>query len=255
MKFLSFFFVLFLSVACIKTAEQVQREKRIESMSEQMNDSRGLVADLVSQIKDLQSQLDRMNGKIEEMEHRNQQGNPETVKMQESINLLKTQQESENTQLLAIQNELKEQRAFIEKVTTSLSHVGKETSHSKPQKKSAKSDLAHALELIKQDAYAEARGVLEGLIDDPDLTMGDKNKVFFGLGKVEYFTKNYDKGLVYFSKIYSKYPKTSLAPTCLLFIGRSFARMDKKGEAKEAFAKVLEDYPESKEALEAKKEL
>ena len=38
-------------------------------------------------------------------------------------------------------------------------------------------------------------------------------------------------------------------------IGQTLRAMDKKDEANEAFAKVVEDYPESKEALEAKKEL
>lgn len=252
MKFLCFFFVL-LSVSCIKTAEQVNREKRVESMSEQMKDSQGLVADLISQMKDMQGQLEKMNGRIEEIEHRNKKLDPEAItKMNENMNVMKTQQESQNTQLLQIQNELKEQRAFIEKVTANLSSA---TTSNKSQKKSAKNELAHALDLIKKDAYADAKSELESLIDHPELSPGDHNKVFFGLGKVEYYTKNHEKSLVYFSKIYSKYPKSSLAASSLLFIGRNLEKMGKKEEAKEAFAKVTEDYAGSKEAKEAKKEI
>lgn len=252
MKFLGFFFLLVLSVSCIKTAEQVEREKRMESMSEQMKDSQGLVADMVSQMKDMQSQLDRLNGRLEEIEHRNKQLNPESInKMNEGLNVLKTQQENDSAQLLQIQNELKEQRGFIEKVTASLSAAAAP----KAQKKSAKNELNHALELIKKDAYAEARTELEGLIDHKELTPGDHNKVLFGLGKVEYYTKNYDKSLVYFSKIYSRYPKSSLAPSSLLFIGRNLEKMGKKEEAKEAFLKVTEDYAGTKEAKDAKREL
>jgi predicted nucleic acid-binding Zn-ribbon protein len=113
--------------ACIKTADQVQREKRFDNMSEQMKDSQGLVADMVGSMKDLQSQLDKMNGRIEEIEHRQKQVKPdELAKMTESMNQIKTQQESEATQLQQIQNELKEQRAFIEKVTKSLDGLGKQ---------------------------------------------------------------------------------------------------------------------------------
>jgi TolA-binding protein len=172
--------------------------------------------------------------------------------MNENMNVMKTQQESQNTQLLQIQNELKEQRAFIEKVTANLSSA---TTSNKSQKKSAKNELAHALDLIKKDAYADAKSELESLIDHPELSPGDHNKVFFGLGKVEYYTKNHEKSLVYFSKIYSKYPKSSLAASSLLFIGRNLEKMGKKEEAKEAFAKVTEDYAGSKEAKEAKKEI
>lgn len=254
MKFFALAILLLSSVACIKTAQQVERERRVESMSEQMKDSQGLLADMITQMKDMQSQLDKLNGKVEELEYKNKQLNPENLnKMNETVNLLKTQAETDSAQLQQIQNELKEQRAFIEKVTASLANSAK--SSAGPQKKSAKTELARALDLVKGNAYGEARGELEALIDHPELSAGDHNKVLHGLGRVEYYTKNYEKGLVYFSKIYSKYPKSSLAPSSLLFIARSLVKMGKKEEAKEAFAKVQEDYPNSKEAKEAKKEM
>ena len=93
MKFLSFVFLLVLSISCLKTAEQVNREKRVENMSEQMKDSQGLVADLISQMKDMQGQLDKMNGRIEEIEHRSKKLDPEAInKMSENMNEIKTQQ-------------------------------------------------------------------------------------------------------------------------------------------------------------------
>jgi TolA-binding protein len=252
MKFLSFVLLLVLTVSCIKTAEQVNREKRVESMSEQMKDSQGLVADMMTQMKDLQSQIDKMNGRMEELEHNQKKLDPEAInKMSENMAIVKTQQDTQTAQLAQIQNELKEQRTFIEKVTSNLSQA----SSSKSQKKNAKSELAEALDHIKTDDYSAARSGLEPLIDDPELSPGDHNKVFFGLGKVEYYTKNHEKSLVYFSKIYSKFPKSSLAASSLLFIGRNLEKMGKKDEAKEAFAKVTEDYAGTKEAKEAKKEM
>jgi TolA-binding protein len=254
MNILSLLGLILLSTACIKTADQVNREKRFDSMTEQLNDSQGLVSDLLAQMKDLQTQLTRMNGKVEELEYRQKQVNPEKInKMSETMNLIRTQQEAESTQLQQIQNELKEQRTFMEKVTASLSSMKEAPKTSK--KKSAKADLNSGLDLIKRDKYPEARKELEGLIDHPDLTPGDHNKVLFGLGKVEYYTNKPDKALVYFSKIFTKYPKSSLAPGSLLFIGKSLSKLGKKDEAKEAFAKVVEDYPGTKEANEAKSEL
>lgn len=253
-KFIFAITLLTLSIGCIKTADQVQREKRFESMSEQMKDSQGLIADVVGQMKDMQTQLDRLTGRVEELEHRQKQLNPEHLhKMSENMELVKTQQETQGTQLVHIQNELKEQRVFIEKVTNSLGSLGK--SAPKAQKKSAKKRLSDALELVNRHKYSAAREEFESLIDDPELTPGDSNKVLHGLGRVEYNTKNYDKALVYFSKIYTKYPKASLAPSSLLFIARSLKKMGKTDEAKEAFNKVQEDYPDSKEAKEVKHEL
>lgn len=257
-KILALALIAFVSTACIKTADQVNREKRFESMSEQMKDSQGLVADLVAQMKDMQKQLDGMNGKIEELEHRQSQVNPENLKkMDENLTLIKTQQETEASQLLAIQNELKEQRAFIEKVTAGIAELkaAPAPSKSSSKKKSAKTDLNQALNLIKSDDYNEARSLLEPLIDHSDLTPGERNKVLHGLGKVEYYTGHHDKALVYFSKIFTKFPKASLAPSSLLFIGRSLKKLGKKDEAKEAFSQVVSDYPGTKEANDAKKEL
>jgi TolA-binding protein len=254
-KYLTFIFTLLLSVACIKTADQVHREKRFDSMTEQLRDSQGLVADLIAQMKDMQGQLDRMNGRLEVLEHRqkDQVKSQDVTNMNETLALLKSKQETDSQQLTQIQAELKEQRGFIEKVTQSLESLGKNSA--KPQKKNAKAELNSALDLVKNNKYSEARKELEALIDHPDLSAGDHNKVFHGLGRVEFYTKSYEKALVYFSKVFSKYPKSSMAPSSLLFIAKSLDKMKKKDEAKEAFAKVVEDYPNTSEANEAKKEL
>lgn len=253
-KIFSFISFLFLLTACIKTADQVQREKRLESVSEQVKDSQGLVAELLAQIKDMQGQLDKMNGRMEEIEHSQKKVNPDNInKMNETLNVMKTKQDTDSEQLVQIQNELKEQRSFLEKVTQSLT-AAKEPSKSS-KKKNVKAELENGLDLIKKDKFSAAREELETLIDHPELTPGDNNKVLYGLGKVEYYSGNSDKALIYFSKIYTRYPKASLAPSSLLFIGRSLVKMGKKDEAKEAFSKVVEDYKDSKEANEAKKEL
>jgi TolA-binding protein len=255
-KLIPSIFILILSTACLKTAEQVQREKKFETMSEQMGDTQGLMANIVSQMKDLQTQINKMNGRLEELEHRQGQLNPDQVqKMNENLSLLKTQQESQSSQMASIQTELKEQRSFIEKVTSSLASVKDGTAQKTSKKKSVKENLEIGLKHVKQNKFEDARRELEGLIDHEELSPGDKNKVLHGLGRVEYFTGNSEKALVYFSKIYTKYPKATLAASSLLFIGRSLNKLGKKDEAKEAFQKVLEDYKGTKEANEAKHEL
>lgn len=257
-KILSVVLLLILSTACIKTAEQVNREKRFDAMSENLKDSQGLLADVVTQMKDMQHQLDKLNGRVEELEHRQKQIDPQQItKMNESLTLLQTQQQADSEQLTKIQAELKEQRGFLEKVTASLSAMGseKEKPRASSKKKSAKAELIDALELVKEGKYKEAKPELEALIDAEGLTPGDNNKIMHGLGRIEYYTKNYEQALVYFSKIYTKFPKASLAPSSLLYIAKSLKKLGKSAEAKEAFTRVSEDYPGSHEAAEAKKEI
>lgn len=251
MKFSLILLPLLFATSCIKTAEQVQREKR---MSEQMESSQGLMSDVLSQIKDLREQMNGLNGRIEEIEHR--QGTVDSQKQQktaEAMNLLQGQQQTQAQQLDEIRAELKEQRTFLEKVTTTLQGMSKSVESSK--KKSPKDELAAALDLVKKDKYSQARTELESLIGSKDLSAGDVNKLYHGLGRVEYYTKNYEKALVYFSKIYTQYPRSSLASNSLLFIGRSLAKLKKTEESKEAFNRLIQDYPNTSDAALAKKEL
>ncbi len=256
-KILAILFILSLSTSCIKTAEQVQREKRFDNMSEQMTDSQSLIGDMVSQMKDMQGQLDKMNGRLEVMEHKQKQIDPEAVKgLNENVGVIQGQRQADTAQMTQIQNELKEQKAFLEKLMTTLSNMGEKSSAApaKSKKKSAKDDLGTALALVKNNEFDQAKSQLLGLLEE-DLSPGDQNKVLHGLGRVEFYSKNYDKALVYFSKIYTKFPKASLAPSSLLFIGKSLQKLGKNDEAKEAFAKLTEDYPGASEVSEAKKEL
>lgn len=254
-KMIILIMTLVMTVGCIKTAEQVQREKRYDSMAEQMKDSQGLVSDVMSHLKDMQTQIDRMNGKLEEIEHRQKKIDPAKINQTaESVSLLTGQRQADATLMQSMQQELKEQRGFIEKVTTTLNSMGQSKAPA-AKKKNSKEQLNEALDLVKGNKYKEARAELEPLIDHQELNPGDHNKVLHGLGRVEFHTKNYEKALVYFSKIYSKYPKSTLAPNSLLFIGKTLQKMGKKDEASEAFAKLAEDYPGSKEASEAKKEI
>ncbi len=257
MKTAIIFSLLIIATGCIKTADQVNREKKLDNISEQVKDSRGLVSDMANMLRDIQGQLDKQHGKMEELEHK--VGNTNFTQMNETLTLVKTQNETlaeENKQMkiqmATLQEEMKGQREFLEKVTKSLGSMKAAPS---AQKKSAKTDLAEALVHIKNDKYKEARALLEPIIDNANLSPGENNKVLHGLGKVEYYTKHYDQSLVYFSKVFTKYPRSSIAPNCLLFIGRSLKAMGKKPEAKEAFEKVTEDYPNTSDAKLATSEI
>lgn len=246
----------FLFTGCIKTADQLNREKKLDSISEQVKDSQGLVADMSNMLRDMQSQLDKQHGKLEELEHKT--SGVDSKQLNETLNLIKAQNDTlvqENQQLKSqmatVQDEMKAQREFMEKVTKSLGSI----KEAPAQKKNEKNDLEKAQALIKEDKYKEAREILEPIIDDKNLTPGEKNKVLQSLGKVEFYTKNYEQAMVYFSKVFTRYPKSSFAPTALLFIGRSLKAMDKKPEAKEAFEQVSENYPDSADAKLAKAEI
>ncbi len=122
---IALFAILIMTTGCIKTADQVNREKKLDHISEQVKDSQGLVADMANMLRDMQGQLDKQHGKMEELEHKISGG--DLKQMNDTLNLMKTQNETlveENkqlkTQMNTLQEEMKGQRVFMEKVTKSL---------------------------------------------------------------------------------------------------------------------------------------
>lgn len=246
--------VLALSAAgCLKTAEQVKREQRVENMSQQLSDSQNIVADMTVMMKGLQQQIDQLSGKVEELQHQQKATSGADLQgMSENLNLLRQQVQSLNENQQKQNTELVQQRAFIEKVTEKLGKMGAQRSEG--PKKNPKSDIEEARALINKRKYSEAREILEAMVDNSAVNAADQNKALHALGLIEYQQSNYEKGLVFFSKIFTKYPKSSLAPNSLLYIGRSLAKLGKKEEAKQAFSEVVSSYPESSSAKDAKKE-
>lgn len=235
---------------CLKTAEQVRREQRVESMSEELANSQNIVADLTVMLKSLQNQIDTLTGRVEELEQTQKQlAKVDPKALSESVVVLRQQVETLSTTQAAHTEEIKQQRGFIEKVTERL---GKMSSSSPAPTKNGKQSIQEALKLVNQKKWDQARAALEELIASPSLSPVDLNKAYHGLGLVEYGQKNWEKSLVLFSKIYTKYPNSSLAPSSLLHISRALAKLDKKDESQQALQQLKEQYPQSAAAKEVK---
>jgi len=235
---------------CLKTAEQVKREQRIDNMSQQLSDSQNIVADLTVMLKNLQSQIDTLSGQIEELQQSQKELKAADLKgMSENVNLLKQQvetlQQTQNTQT----EELKQQRGFIEKVTEKL---GKLNTAAPSPKKNPKDEIAEARKLINRKKWDDAKGILDQLIGNNAIPASDMNKGLFCLGEVEYGKKKWEKSLGFLSKIYTKYPKSSLAAPSLLHIGRALEKLGKKDEAAQAFQELRSQYPGSAAAKEVR---
>ena len=68
-----------------------------------------------------------------------------------------------------------------------------------------------------------------------------------------YFSRGLlDSGLIYFEQALEEYPETTAAPAALLFIYRSYERLEYEEEAMEARQRLLDRYPDSPEAQEVR---
>jgi TolA-binding protein len=66
---------------------------------------------------------------------------------------------------------------------------------------------------------------------------------------------DYYQAILNFNQVRQQHPKSDRAPAAVLKIGLSFQQMGNKSEAKLAFQKVLNDYPSSPEAAQAREKL
>ena len=243
------FSVLTLTIlsSCFKTAEEIHREKLID---QQLSQSSKIIADLTGQVSDLKSRQAQTSGQIEEYDHQ-----IKTTSEQQSTSFTKSMiQLQEQMKLLAQENleikeELKRQKSYLEKVNQALSQIGGTS------KKSSKSLLQQAHKAFEKNKQKEAARLYNLVLKKQKINNSKKNHVFYNLGLLKYWNKKYDDALVYFSKIYTKYPKSSFAPNALLHIARSFNKKKMNDEAVATYQELIDNYPKSSQAVKAKKEI
>lgn len=239
--------------SCFKTAEEIKREKQVD---QQLSQSAKLMTELTGQVQNLQNQVALATGQLEEMDYKTKQNNLEKAQtigenitqLNEQVKVLLEENKTLKSKVSKLEKDINEQKKYIKKVTGALSSVA--TSSSK--KSSNSLSKAHtAFEKGKKNAKDLYLKVLE----EGSINAAQRNHVYFNLGLLEYRSKKYEKALVYFSKIYTKYPRSSFAPRSLLYIARSFKGSNKTEEANVTYQELIEKYPKSKHAKTAKKEL
>ncbi len=257
MKKLSLLFVLTITfTSCFKTAEEIRREKMID---DQLAQSSRIIADLTSQVHELKGGLATTSGQLEEIDYKTTTSSQsQYATLQATVNQLTAQvkilnEENQQTQkeVRVLRSEINAQKSYIKKVTGTLSSMGGGSS----SKKGSGSLLQKAHKAFESNKQKQAQKLYLEVLSEGKISNAQKNHVYFNLGLLDYWKKKYNEALVYFSKIYTKYPKSSFAPASLLYIARSFGKQGKKEEANATYQELIKNYPKSKHAKSAKKEL
>ncbi len=243
--------------SCLKTTEEIEREKRV---SEQLETNQKFSKDFLIELREFRSKIDEYNGRLQEIEHKQEQGqkdqqeklakSDEQIKIQ--VNALKALAEKNQKEISEISKLLNEQKKFISEITKSLKSLGSSSSKKKAEKVD---DLKEADNLFSKKQYSKAKELYNQLLESKTLSAGKTNGVLLNVGIIEYKNKNYSDALVYLSKIYTKYPRSSKAPSALYHIGLCFKALGQKDEANETFKEVISKYANSSEAKAAKNEL
>ncbi|MEX1099157.1 MAG: tetratricopeptide repeat protein, partial [Bacteriovoracaceae bacterium] len=231
---------LFLFVSCFKTAEEIKREKMVDQMSSQMEQSGQLVAELTQKVDDLQGRLASATGQIQEIDHLQKKSSEEQKQtMEQSIAQLQAQVKALNDEgaenkklLLSLQSELADQKKYLQRVNRSLNKVAKAAQGP---------TLSDANKLFEANKMSEAKEAYLQVLEEGKLNAAQTNAVWYNVGLINFWNKKYDTAASYFSKIYTKWPKSSYAPRSLLYIARSFDKSGKKAEAKAAYSELVKN--------------
>ncbi len=251
------FSLTFLLSSCFKTAEQIERDKKIDQVIIQMSDSQSLISEMTIKTQDLQTKIDSMKGELEEKGHSLAQTQEQSLaQIQEDISAIKNQvealkkeQEQFKQELAQIRVEQKNLNTFTKKVNNI---VDRQVQQKTENKKKA---ISEALLLIDKKKYKAAEEELGLLLNDQKLSNAEKNKVYHGLGLIQLRTGKAQDAIVYFSKIYTRWPKSSLAASSIFHIGKCLQALQQQDEALASFEETLQKYPQSSFAKKAKNEI
>ncbi len=240
--------------SCFKTAEEIKREK---SVDDQLSRSSKTIAELNETIQNLKQQIASTSGQIEEFDHNRQKTDNELNKNFSETVLQLTEQVKvlvqENAQMKKDINQLKgdvnSQKKYIKRVNGSL------TKMAGPSKSSSSSKLQLAHKAFEKNQKSKATSLYNEVLSEGKINNAQKNHIYFNLGLLDYWNKKYNDAITYFSKIYTKYPKSSFSPRALLYIARSFDKQKKKDEAQAMYNELIKNYPKSSHAKTAKKEV
>ncbi len=194
-------------------------------------------ADLSNRMDELQAELLRLNGLIDQMGHRADQDRKEALSFRNDL----------KGQLDNLEGEIKLLQASVE--------VTKKVEKAREMVARGEVDLyQQALDLIQKKRFKDAERTLKTYIERHPHGKRIAN-AYFWIGECEYNIKHYEEAILGYQKVISSYPKSNKVAAALLKQGLAFVRLGDNESAKIVLRKLLKRYPKSSQAEVAKKQL
>lgn len=248
--------VLSLLLFACKTEEQIKREKLIETLAVQMNDTQKINAGNITTISDIEEQINLLTGKVESLNFNNQnqfKKNAETT--EERLSLLEEKNTLALSKVNQLERQMKDQKKYIKqvlKMLKKLTNSGKKSSK-KPAKKLG--PYNQAMKYYTTGNYKQAKTHLVKLSLNKKISGEKRARVLHNLGMISYINKNNQLALTYYSKLFTEFPKSGYNRSGLYHMAKTFRRTNKPEETKQTVSELMARFPKSKLAIKAKKTL
>jgi TolA-binding protein len=262
--------LILLVLSACKTQEDIRRERTVEVLNEEVQQTKKSAASGNSRFMAIEEQVAKLNGQIEEMNHGKSQTSKENQQLSERINALEETNKKQVEYIKALTEKVNNQSGYIEEVIASLAKLSEKQSEPAPKaskKKTVSPDSVdigdddkdlpptfdNGMKKFKAKEYDDAKTIFETVAENKKASKKNREGAIHHLGLIEYKNKNYEGAKVYFSKLFSENPDSSFAPATLLNLGKTFRQLKSKEEANMTFDELISRFPKSKEAAEASK--
>ncbi len=234
----------------------LQNRRDIKSLKLKISDMQESLEGLRSVVESLSEKVGQTGRKLHEMDAKPQEDvAAEIAKLREEM----AAQKAQNARMMET---LKKLTVMIDNIGSDYvrhsdlaklkKKVGKsQAAHAAPKAKSKAQRLKEAIAAYRKKRYDAAQSLFETL-DAQNYKRATAN---YYLGEISYYRKAYADAIVYYKKSANLYDKASYMPTLLLHTALSFKKLGEKENAKRFFEAVIANYPESRQAKIAEKNL
>jgi len=210
--------------------------------------------DKLSSFDTILSEIDSTKQKVDELKKNLKDAN--VTQMQEKIADLEKKVDELSAQQTALKKTIDEiiriQNQNYQHLSISIQKILRELEGSSAEKLTPSSAFEKAKKYFFAKKYDKAKDLFLYALDQNHLPATSA----FYLGEIAFNKGEYAQALAYYKKSISLYPKkTSFTDKLLYHTGISFMKLNQKQGAKLTFEKLIHDFPKSKYAKLAKKEL
>lgn len=252
-------FSAFILQGC-KTQADIQRERTVETLNQQVVQNQKYTASSNLRLQAIEEQVQRLTGLLDEA----QKGKSDTEKanstLKEKIAAMEESDGKQNEAIRLLAEKVAEQTKYLESVLKTLESMSEAKQKGNVDSAASKKDSGAneggykaAVSFYKEKDYDAAKTIFNDLIKDKKTKRKEKEGALQYMGLIEYNQKNYDEAKVYFSRLFSEYPKSNFNATGLLYLARTFSELKQKDEASMTLEELLTRFPNSKEAKEGAK--
>ncbi len=213
--------------ASCKTKRDVRREQEYERIKAEVREARGARADLEVISEEFRTELARLSTAVEEQSQVQRMQNDEVRRELQGM----------STKVQALEQQMAAATA------------------APPPKIQKPASYESARELFEAQKYEEAVDEAKSVIRTKPKASTEVRKSQFLLAESYFAAKDFGAAALEFSEFKKAYPKDSNTPTATFRQGLCFKNLGKEKEAKLFYQEVIERFPKSSAAAQAKKEL